>query len=204
MATKKPAAAPKEAAASKEPAAPEAPPAAPKKKGKGKLIAIVAAVGLLASGGAAAWYFLAGAEEATEEVAQGDKKGDPKKAAEAKKNADKKAADKKAAAKKAPVFVPLEPFTVNLRDDDSSHYLQVAIVLEATDSSAVDNIKVQMPIIRNGILLLLSSKRSDDLGTLDGKQKLAQEIVAEARKPLTGAGVAPGIEGVYFSSFVIQ
>jgi len=158
------------------------PPAAAPKKGKGLLIAVLAGVALLLAGGGGAWYFLKGSGEAAADTAHGDKK----------------------APKKAPLFVTLEPFTVNLRDDEGAHYLQVAVVLSVTDAGVGDAIKVHMPMIRNGILLLLSSKRSDELASLDGKQKLATEIATEARKPLAAAGVTEGVESVYFSSFVIQ
>jgi len=165
------------------PSSPE--PVASKEPTKKKrlLIGLIAGV-LVLGGGGGAWYFLLGPGKA---------------------GAEPQHAEHKAPQKKAPVYVTLEPFTVNLQDEDGAHYLQVALVLSAVDAAAVDAVKVHMPMIRNGILLLLSSKRSEDLVSLDGKQKLAGEIVAEARKPLSATGTASeGIDGVYFSSFVIQ
>ena len=155
-----------------------------KKKGKTLVIAAVAGVLLLGGGGAGAYFFLAKG------------KGGEEQAADAK--------PEKKAEKKAPVFVNLDPFTVNLQDEDGAHYLQVGIVLEATDAGVVDQIKLHMPVIRNRVLLLLSSKRADELLTLAGKQKLADEIAEESRKPLGLAANAKGVEGVYFASFVIQ
>jgi flagellar FliL protein len=167
-------------------AAPAAAGDAPvKKKGKTLIIAAIAGVLLLGGGGAAAYFFLAK-----------QKDGGDEHAAEAK--------VEKKAEKKVPVFVTLDPFTVNLQDEDGTHYLQVGIVLEAADTATVDQIKVHMPVIRNRVLLLLSSKRADELLTLAGKQKLADEIAEESRKPLGLAANAKGVEGVYFASFVIQ
>jgi flagellar FliL protein len=182
MATKKPS--PSAEAAPKDSGAGEAPAAKKRKKsGLAPILAVAALV--LAGGGGAAWYFLLGPGKGGAAAAETAKA-------------------EKAAPKKVPTFVALEPFTVNLQDEDGAHYLQVAVVLSATDAAAVDAIKVHMPVIRNGVLLLLSSKRSDELATLPGKQKLAAEIVAEARRPLAAAGAPEGVESVYFSSFVIQ
>jgi flagellar protein FliL len=157
--------------------------AAPKKGSKKLIIIAAAAVALLAGGGGGAYVFLGKHKEADAAAA------------------DEHKAEKKVE-KKAPVFVNLDPFTVNLQDEDGGHYLQVGIVLEASDAAMVEQIKVQMPVIRNRILLLLSSKRAEELLTLKGKQALAEEIANESRQPL---GIKEkGIEGVYFASFVIQ
>src|SRR5215470_19023277 len=124
-------------------AAPAAPPAAaPAPKKKSKLIPLIAVAAiLLVGGGGGAWWFLhqSKAEAATED-------------------GEKKVGDKK---KPAPVFVTLEPFTVNLQDEDGGRYLQVGIVLEVGGNAVSEAIKEHMPVIRNGILLLLSSKRSN-------------------------------------------
>lgn len=107
-------------------------------------------------------------------------------------------------AKKAQGFVPLEPFTVNLLDRDRERYLQLGVVLETNDSSAADAVKQKMPVIRSQILLLLSSKKGEDLQGTEAKEKLAQDIIAQARVPLEGEAPDRGIERVHFSSFIVQ
>jgi flagellar FliL protein len=147
---------------------------APKKK-KGKLLLILAILSVLAGGGGAAWYFLQpGSPEAKEEKP------------------------------KPPVFVTLETFTVNLQSDGGERYLQVGIDLKVTDQAVADAIKVHMPEIRNGVLLLLSSKRSEELASVEGKQKLSAEIQEQVNKPLRLRVGSKGVIGVYFTSFVIQ
>lgn len=166
-----------------EPAA--AADAPPKKKSKKKLIFIVLALLLVVGGGAgAAWHFMkppVEGEEAESEAVEEEKKE-----------------------KVPPVFVTLENFVVNLRDDDGDHYLQLGLVFEVTDQAAVDEVKLQMPRIRNGILLLLSSKRSVDVATLEGKQQLTEQILTESRKPMDLPEPSKGIESVYYNTFVIQ
>jgi len=130
------------------------------KKGGSKKIVILAAglVLLLGLVGGGAWFFL-------------HKKGDHGEVAA------------KAKPHTPPVFVTLEPFVVNLAGE-ASHYLQVGIDLRVADSKVGDAIKAHLPEIRNGVLLLLSSKQVDELGTLDGKNQLRKEIRAAVNAPL--------------------
>jgi flagellar FliL protein len=105
---------------------------------------------------------------------------------------------------KKPLYVKLDTFTVNLVADHADQYLQVGIVLQAVDDQSVDRIKLYMPVIRNHLLLLLSSKHASDLTPVAGKQKLMDEILAAARDAVPGSQPNHGIDGIYFSSFVIQ
>ena len=153
--------------------------AAPK-KGKGKLlIIIVAAVVLLGGGGGAAWYFLHGKKAGNEEQVKHEEPAKP------------------------PVFVKLEAFTVNLTADGEDHYLQTDIELKVADAKVSDVIKEHMPEIRNNVLLLLSSKTAGALSSMEGKQKLSNEIKEQVNKVLH-AKDADGVSGVFFTSFVIQ
>lgn len=116
-----------------------------------------------------------------------------------------KAATAKAATARPPVFVTLEPFTVNLqREDASSQYLQVGLTLKATDESVTEAVKARMPEIRNRVLLLLSSKRASEISTLDGKKALSAELTREIAQPLAGSAAAKNLDSVLFTSFVIQ
>jgi flagellar FliL protein len=105
---------------------------------------------------------------------------------------------------RAPVFLNLEPFTVNLLEENGDHYLQVGIVFQMTDDKAVDQAKVYMPVMRNKVLLLLSSKRPSDLATLEGKNKLVEELIAAARQSIPAGTPERGVVGAYLSAFVIQ
>lgn len=185
MATAKPATKPAPAAAPAE----EAP--APKKKSKLVLIIVIVAVLLLAGGGAAAWYFLRAKDPAPAAAAPGAPGAAP--AAEAKHDPGK-----------PPVFMTLEPFTVNLQQEGGEHFLQAGIVFQVADQKTVEAMKTYMPIIRNRILFLLSSKAPSDINTLDGKKKLAAELVAAARESLPGTTPERGVDSAFLSSFVIQ
>jgi flagellar FliL protein len=149
-----------------------------KKKKKSRLLLIVVVLVLLAAaGGGAAWWFLGRAPAAAEH---------------------------KAEVVKPPVFQTLEPFTVNLAEENGDHYLQVSIVYQVIDDKAVDQVKTYLPIIRNRILMLLSAKRPSELNTPEGKQKLVSELVTAARESIPGTTPERGVTGAFLGSFVIQ
>lgn len=132
---------------------------APAGAGKGKrVLVIVLVLLLLAGGGGAAWFFLLRKPDA------------PEAAAEAKR------------AKLPPVFEKLEPFVVNLAD--RGRYLQVGIELRVVDPKVQAEVKKLVPEIRNGILMVLSGKRAEEITSADGKLRLQLEIRRAANRAL--------------------
>jgi flagellar protein FliL len=165
----------------KAPAPQEESAPAPQKKSRKKLLLLII-IGLLLAGGGggAAWFFL-GHESAS---------GAPPKV--------------KHEPPKPPVFVVMDPFTVNLLHETGEQYLQVALTLQVADQLQVDLIKLYMPIVRSRLLLLLSSKKASEILTEEGKRKLADEIVAQLKLPFVPNGEPQKVSSVFFTSFVIQ
>ena len=147
---------------------------APPKGNKKKLILILAVVLLLVLGGGGAAFFMLKKKPAD------DEEGDGGPAAHA--PADVKPV--KFDPKHAPVFVPLDPFVVNLADKGVERYAQIGVTLEIQDAATGEALKAYMPAIRNNILLLLAHKTSEELLSADGKLKLATQIRGEAVRPL--------------------
>jgi flagellar protein FliL len=161
------------AAAAAEPVADGAPP----KKGKKKLIIIVAAAALILLGGGGGGYFFMAKKKAEAAAAAAAEEGDEEAAAPAHKAA-------KSGHKGAPTYVPLDPFVVNLADKESDRFAQIGLTLQVDDTKFVDEMKVYMPAIRNGILMVLAHKTSEQLLKRSGKEALAAEIMREAARPL--------------------
>jgi flagellar protein FliL len=124
---------------------------------KGRVVIIIGVVAALVVCGAGAWFLL-GAGKKAEHV-------------------------EKVVANAPPVFFTLDPFVVNLAGE-VQHYLQVGIDLKIADEHVKDRIKQHLPEIRNGVLLLLSSKQIDDLSSLEGKNRLRAEIREAVNQPL--------------------
>ncbi len=116
-----------------------------------------------------------------------------------------KPAAPKADPSRPPQFVALESFTVNLRPEGGSeHLLQVGLTFQVASAPVADVIKQQMPVIRSNILLLLTSKSSGELGTVDGKGKLSGDLLAAVRQALPGEDPEKGVSAVHYSAFIIQ
>jgi flagellar protein FliL len=190
-------------------AAKESAASAPK-KGKGKLLIIAGvALTLLLGGGGAAAYFMLGKKShdvaQSEEEEEAPAEGKPevtKPEAKAEKAATKKGKKKKKDG--PPVFVELDMFTANLKDDDADRFIQIKLVAEVRDAPAGEMLKTMMPAVRNEVLLLLGSKEAKDIATRTGKEKLAGEIVTAANKTLEGTSSANGVEGVNFTHIIVQ
>ncbi|WP_338849029.1 flagellar basal body-associated protein FliL [Massilia sp. W12] len=103
-----------------------------------------------------------------------------------------------------PVFVPIEPFTVNLQPEAGDQYLQTTLTLQVGGQTQVDVIKANMPLVRSRLLLLLSSKKASEINTAEGKKKLSEEIVEQVNQPFIEKGPQQNVLGVYFTSFIIQ
>ena len=94
----------------------------------------------------------------------------------------------------------LDAFIVNLNDESGDRYLKVVMQLEMNKTELEAEIVNKMPQIRDEILMLLSNKSFDDVGTMAGKRMLKREIINGVNKYLTTGQVVQ----VYFSEFVVQ
>ena len=168
--------------AAAEPAAAAATGAVAFKRGRKKLLILVAAAlaVVFLVGGAGVWVLKKKAAQAAELAA-----GDDEAAAEATPVAAKH--DSKA----IPVYLPLDPFIVNLSDKDVDRYAQIGITLELESVVFADQVKAYMPSVRNAILLILAQKSSKDLLGRAGKEELAEEIMREAVRPMGIEILAP-------------
>jgi flagellar FliL protein len=128
-----------------------------------------------------------------------------------------------AAPKGPPTFLPLDNMVVNLADPGGEKVAQVGITLELADSHATDTVKMYLPSIRSGILLLISQRTAEELLQIEGKEKLAADILQEASRPFAAADAGHAkakkvvaktkkksaadespVRGVHFSSFIVQ
>jgi flagellar protein FliL len=201
--------------------------AAPPAKGKKKLIIIIAAVlAVVLAGGGAALMMMKSKAAAAEAEAEAEEGGEGAKSDKSAKGG-KKAVSKRDP-KAMPVFVPLDPFTVNLADRNADRYAQIAVTLELDDPTLEPQLKTYMPAIRNNILLAIADRTAGELMERDGKEQLAKRIKRETsralgyelpeeaapeeeatdapkkKKPKKAAELELPIRGVHFSNFIIQ
>lgn len=103
------------------------------------------------------------------------------------------------------IYYAIDPaFVVNFADKNQMRFLQVTMEVMAYDQSAIDAVKQHLPVIRNNLVMLLSSQDAKTLFSLEGKQHLRQECLQEIQKVLMERTGRKGVEDVYFTSFVMQ
>ncbi len=109
---------------------------------------------------------------------------------------------KESAAKEQPVAAvwAMEPFIVNLVDNNGERYLKVSIELEISDKNILPELNKLKPKLRDNVLDLLTAKSYKDLVDMVGKQRLRDEIMMRLNSFLTGGKITK----VYFTEFVIQ
>ena len=157
---------------------------APPKKGKKKLIIIIAAAALVLLGGGGAGYFVMKKKADAAAAAAAEAEEEDEGAAPAAKPAKEGQKAAKDSHKTLPTYVPLDSFVVNLADKEADRFAQIGVTLQVDDAKFADEMKVYMPAIRNGILMVLAHKTSSELLERSGKEALAAEIMREAARPM--------------------
>ena len=170
-------------------------PEAPAKKGK--LPLIIGLVVLLGGGGGGGYWWMSKqkAAAATEaDAGHGEKGTTDGHAAEGKEG--------EAAAERG-ALLPLDVFTVNLADTEAQRFLRtnVQLVIDGDEEAAKELAEAKLPVIRvrSAVLELLSSQKSAELATPEGKDALKKAIAEKASKALHHE-----VLDVIFSDFVIQ
>lgn len=115
--------------------------------------------------------------------------------------------DKSKSAQKSgvPIYFKVEPtFVVNFQAQEALRFLQVNVEVMARDQTVIATVEQHMPVIRNNLILLFSSQDFTTISTRVGKERLRAQVLAEIQKVLKEKTGKPGIEAVYFTSFVMQ
>ena len=104
-----------------------------------------------------------------------------------------------------PIFMRIEPFTVNLVDDGyGSRLLYTGVTLRVGNEESKVILEEHMPQVRSRLLMLLSGKQADELTSTEGKQQLAQSIVDRLNVPLTENQPPLDLREVLFTEFIVQ
>jgi flagellar FliL protein len=170
---------------------------AAKQSNMGLIIAIVLVSLISSAGGAGLTAYLVGRSIA--------KLAAPAQAAPA--NPEQEAAKKKEEALVEAVehggVVSLDPFVVNLADQDSARYLRIKVSLMLDNKNKVKEVSENQALtlkVKDVILQTLSRKTSHDLINEEGKNKLRAEIQDGIKLYFKD----PKLTDVMFTEFVIQ
>ena len=171
---------------------------APPKKSKKLLFIIITAVLLAAAGGGGYWF-------STQKSGPATKAASAHSEAASEESGHEAAAGEHTGTKGASNYLQLEPaFVVNLSDTEAMRYLQVDVQVMSRNPQALEDAKQHMPRIRNSLLLLFGQQRAFDISTREGKEGLQAKALVEVQRVLREETGKPGVDAVYFTSFVMQ
>jgi flagellar protein FliL len=187
----------------------EAPPAKSRKK-----LLIIALAALLVIGGGGFYFFrvrTAAAADAAKAKDKGEKKKKSKEDEEAAPAGDEKSPAESGNSKKVlEISVPddsevkqvveLQPFIVNLADDSEPRYLRMTVSVGLAESGEVKPDPLFTTKVRNAMLAILTSKRSEEILTVEGKATLRKELLRAAQAAVS----EPEVHAIYITDFIVQ
>lgn len=95
---------------------------------------------------------------------------------------------------------PLDTFIVNLADENSKRYLRVKMQIELKEGEPVEIVDQRLVQVRDIVLMILSTKRFQEIRSVDGKTLLRQEIMSR----LNDLVKKEIVNNIYFTEFVVQ
>jgi flagellar FliL protein len=157
-------------------------PVAPAKSGGVPWLAIALVALVCGGGGAASVFFLAPAS-----TAAGGGEADTAKVEET-------------VAPFGERVLELDPFVVNVGDEGYPRYLKLDLAFELDTPESMADLEQRVPQVRDLTILLLSSRRLNELSDFEGKALLKEDL-----RERVGALLESGsVESVMFTEFVVQ
>jgi len=107
---------------------------------------------------------------------------------------------------KDPIYVKVDPFTVNLAAESNTRQrlLHAGLWLRVDDQDTADFLKKHMPQLRSRLLLLAAESTPEQLTTDEGKLALSAKVMKTMEMPFTTPQPVLNITEVLYSEFVIQ
>jgi len=104
-----------------------------------------------------------------------------------------------------PAYESLDSFTITYKNNPEIRVVQLGVTVMVSDPVIAEAVKKHKPMIRNNLLLMLAAQDPLTLKSIEGKSALQVKIKAEIdailKKQIKEKNA---IEGVYFTSFIMQ
>ncbi len=125
--------------------------------------------------------------------------------ADAAESGEGKAASESVVSNEPPTYLTLDPpFIVNFGDEAMLGYLQVGVAVMARDQAIIQQVTNNLPHIRNNLIMLFGNQDQKTLKSTEGKENLRRKTLEEIQAILQKEIGKPGVENVFFTSFVMQ
>ena len=104
-----------------------------------------------------------------------------------------------------PLYQGLDPdFVVAFQNPQTARFLKLAVEVMAREDDVIEAVKLHRPAIRDRVIMLLSAKDEVELIPPEGKEQLRAEVLEAVQGVLQENTGSPGVEAVFFTSFVMQ
>lgn len=103
-----------------------------------------------------------------------------------------------------PIFIALEPMTVNLQPNGRSRFLHVAVSLKVPDVKSQALVTQYLPEVRSRLLSALSNRAAESLVTPEERAQLAADIMTTLNQPFVANLPSLKISSVMFTTFMLQ
>lgn len=174
-------------------------------KKKSNLFLIIGLLVVILAGGGGGYYFWNKSKVAAAETADGET--ETKKSSSKKKSADSEdeksdKSDENDLPEDEDVkeVVELQPFIINLADVDSAKYLRMTVSLGLGEEGKEKPEALFLTRVKNAMLAVLTTKKSEDVLSVEGKKKLRKELLKAAQS----ASEKPHVEAIYITDFIVQ
>ncbi|MGI6225612.1 MAG: flagellar basal body-associated FliL family protein [Peptococcales bacterium] len=91
-------------------------------------------------------------------------------------------------------------FTVNIANSNGRRFLMTQFSLEVDSKKVLKELEKKLPLIQDQIILILSAQTLEDLGSLDGKNKIKQSLIDNLNNLLSDGQIV----NIFFNKFVYQ
>ncbi|WP_168013427.1 flagellar basal body-associated protein FliL [Halomonas salinarum] len=115
------------------------------------------------------------------------------------------AAEPEPVAAPEPIFVKIDPFTVNISGDEyGNRLLYVGLTLRVDNEQTRKLLTSHMPQVRSRMLMLFADQSAQELTSPDGKSRLAAQVMGLFDVPLADPQPELAISDVLFTDFIVQ
>lgn len=105
-----------------------------------------------------------------------------------------------------PIFVEIEPFTVNTKTTEGrSRLLYLGMTFQLGNEKSKEVIETYMPQVRSRLLMQLSDEKVDELNSAQGKSALAERLQAVLLDPPLAEHLPKlALDQILFTEFIVQ
>ena len=107
---------------------------------------------------------------------------------------------------KEPIYIALDPtFVVNYKDADSrNRFLKAELNIMTYEADVEETVSTHMPLIRGKLVSLFNKQVFEDLLHQEGKDAFRDAALSEIQGVIQTHLGKPGVEQIYFTTFVMQ